>query len=84
MQLCNHKVDYFDPILWAERVMICVETFCIDGKCSVVLCLKNRKYGGMSSLRYHPEQSVAVNIECKEHKPKRSLYQLIHYVGLHS
>ena len=31
-------------------VMIFVETVCIGGKCSVVLCLKNRKYGGESSL----------------------------------
>ena len=30
--------------------MICVATFCIGDKCSVVLCLKNRKYGGVSSL----------------------------------
>ena len=52
VQLRNHKVGYFDPLLWAVRVMICVETFCIGGKCSVVLCLKNRKYGGVSSLHY--------------------------------
>ena len=50
VQLRNHKVGYFDPLLWAVRVMICVATFCIGGKCSVVLCLKNRKYGGVSSL----------------------------------
>ena len=43
VQLRNHEVGYFDPLLWAVRVMICV-------KCSVVLCLKNRKYGGVSSL----------------------------------
>ena len=43
MQLRNHAVGYFDPLLWAVRVMICVATFCIGGKCSVVLCLKNRK-----------------------------------------
>ena len=49
VQLRNHEVGYFDPLLWAVRV-ICVATFCIDGKCSVVLCLKNRKYGGVSSL----------------------------------
>ena len=51
MQLRNHKVGYFDPLLWAVRVMICVETFCKGGKCSVVLCLKNHKYGGVSSLK---------------------------------
>ena len=51
VQLRNHEVGYFDPLLWAVRVMICVATFCIGGKCSVVLCLKNRKYGGVSSLR---------------------------------
>ena len=50
MKLRNHEVDYFDPLLWVVRAMICVETFCIGGKCSVVLCLKNRKYGGVSSL----------------------------------
>ena len=50
VQLRNHKVGYFDPLLWAVCVMICVATFCIGGKCSVVLCLKNRKYGGVSSL----------------------------------
>ena len=50
VQLHNHEVGYFDPLLWAVRVMICVATFCITGKCSVVLCLKNRKYGGVSSL----------------------------------
>ena len=33
-------------------MMICVATFCIGGKCSVVLCLKNRKYGGVSSLSF--------------------------------
>ena len=49
VQLRNHEVGYFDPLLWAVRVMICVETFCIGSKCSVVLCLKNRKYGGVSS-----------------------------------
>ena len=43
VQLRNHEVGYFDPLLWAVRVMICVATFCIGGKCSVVLCLKNRK-----------------------------------------
>ena len=50
VQLRNHEVDYFDPLLWAVRVMICVATFCIGGKYSVVLYLKNRKYGGVSSL----------------------------------
>ena len=54
VQLRNHEVGYFvfdfDPLLWAVRVMICVEIFCIGGKCSVVLCLKNRKSGGVSSL----------------------------------
>ena len=50
VKLRNHEVSYFDPLLWAVRVMICVATFCIGGKCSVVLCLKNRKYGGVSSL----------------------------------
>ena len=50
VQLRNHEVGYFDPLLWAVRVMICAATFCIGGKCSVVLCLKNRKYGGVSSL----------------------------------
>ena len=50
VQLRNHEVGYFDPLLWAVRVMICVEFFCIGGKCSVVLCLKNRKSGGVSSL----------------------------------
>ena len=55
VQLRNHEVGYFDPLLWAVRVMICVATFCIGGKCSVVLCLKNRKYGGVSSLRCQEE-----------------------------
>ena len=50
VKLRNHKVGYFDPLLWAVRVMICDATFCTGGKCSVVLCLKNRKYGGVSSL----------------------------------
>ena len=50
VKLRNHEVGYFDPLLWAGRVMICVATFCIGDKCSVVLCLKNRKYGGVSSL----------------------------------
>ena len=36
VKLRKHKVGYFDPLLWAVRVMICVETFCIDGKCNVV------------------------------------------------
>ena len=52
VKLRNHKVGYFYSLLWAVRVMICVETFCIGDKCSVVLCLKNRKYGGVSSLTY--------------------------------
>ena len=51
VKLRNHKVGYFDPLLWAVRVMICVDIFCIGGKCSVVLCLKNRKSGGVSSLK---------------------------------
>ena len=28
VKLRNHKVGYFDPLLWAMRVMIVVETFC--------------------------------------------------------
>ena len=32
VKLRNHKVGYFDPLLWAVRVMICVETFCIGGQ----------------------------------------------------
>ena len=51
VKLRNHEVCYFDPLLWAVRVMICVAIFCIGGKCNVVLCLKNRKYGGVSSLK---------------------------------
>ena len=50
VQLRNHEVGYFDPLLWTVRAMICVTTFCIGGKCSVFLCLKNHKYGGVSSL----------------------------------
>ena len=42
VQLRNHEVGYFDPLLGAVRVMICVETFCIGVKFSVVLCLQNR------------------------------------------
>ena len=53
VQLRNHEVGYFDPLLWAVHVMICVATFCIGGKCNVVLCLKNRKYGGASSCWLH-------------------------------
>ena len=49
MQLRNQKVDYFDPTV--GRVMICVETGCIGGKCSVVLCLKNRQYANDSEGR---------------------------------
>ena len=41
VQLRNHEVGYFDPLLWAVRVMICVATFCIGGKCSVVLSQKS-------------------------------------------
>ena len=45
VQLRNHKVGYFDPLLWAVRVMICVETFCIGGKCNVVYySVKNKMY----------------------------------------
>ena len=32
VQLRNHEVGYFDPLLWAVRVMICVATFCKGGK----------------------------------------------------
>ena len=32
VKLRNHKVGYFDPILWAVRVTIIVETFCIGGQ----------------------------------------------------
>ena len=32
VQLRNHKVGYFDPLLWAVRVMIIVKTFCIGGQ----------------------------------------------------
>ena len=32
VKLRNHKVGYFDPLLWAVRVTIIVETFCIGGK----------------------------------------------------
>ena len=49
VKLRNHKVGYFDTLLWAVRVIICVATFCIGGKCSVVL---SQKYGGVSSLMY--------------------------------
>ena len=64
MKLRNLKVGYFDPLLWAVRVMICVETFCIGGKCSVVLCLKNRRYRGVSSLieGSHVMSYVTVNV----------------------
>ena len=50
VKLRNHKVGYFDPLLWAVRMMIFVKTFCICGKHSVVLCLRNGKYGRVSSL----------------------------------
>ena len=40
VKLRNHKVGYFDPLLWAVRVMIFVKTFCICGKqCSRVSSL---------------------------------------------
>ena len=32
VKLRNHKVGYFDPLLWAVRVTIIVETFCIGGQ----------------------------------------------------
>ena len=48
VQLRNYEVGYFDPLLWAVRAL---QLF-VGGKCSVVLCLKNRKYGGVSSLIY--------------------------------
>ena len=32
VKLRNHKVGYFDPLLWAVRDMIFVETFCIGGQ----------------------------------------------------
>ena len=32
VQLRNHGVGYFDPLPWAVRVMIIVETFCIGGQ----------------------------------------------------
>ena len=32
VQLRNHEVGYFDPLLWAVRVTIIVETFCIGGQ----------------------------------------------------
>ena len=31
-------------------MLILVDTFCIGGKCSVVLSVKKRNYGGVSSL----------------------------------
>ena len=62
----NHEVGYFDPLLWAVRVMICVATFCIGDKCSVVLCLKNRKYGGVSSLR-HRIINLGLNQDTLQH-----------------
>ena len=38
VKLRNHKVGYFDPLLWAVRVTIIVETFCFDGQiwCSFI------------------------------------------------
>ena len=53
VKLHNHKVGYFDPLLWDVHVTIIVETFCIGGKYSVVLYLcsiRYGRYGGMSSL----------------------------------
>ena len=32
VKLRNHKVGYFDPLLWAVRVTIIVETCCIGGQ----------------------------------------------------
>ena len=32
VQLRNHEVGYFDPLLWDVRVTIIVETFCIGGQ----------------------------------------------------
>ena len=45
VQLRNHKVGCFDPLLWAVRVTIFDETFCIGGKYSVVLYLYSLRYG---------------------------------------
>ena len=44
VQLHNHKVGYFDHLLWAMRVTIFAETFCIGGKYSIVLYLYSRRY----------------------------------------
>ena len=41
-QLYNHKVGYFDPLLWAVRVMILIHTFCIGSKCSIVVMQTSR------------------------------------------
>ena len=32
VKLRNHEVGYFNPLLWAVRVTIFVETFCIVGR----------------------------------------------------
>ena len=71
VQLRNHEVGYFDPLLWAVRVMVCVATFCIGGKCSVVLCLKNRKYGSVSSLiTRNANKAVLVELQSYGDQPK--------------
>ena len=46
VQLRNQKVGYFDPLLWAVRMTIIVETFCFGGPIySVVLYLCSIRYG---------------------------------------